>query len=47
MNLRAAISAEGHCQILGFDSPETGQFCRSHGITLEELKELQLVDQRQ
>lgn len=39
MNLRAAISAEGHCQILGFDSPETGQFCRSHGITLEELKE--------
>lgn len=39
MNLRAAIAAEGHCQILGFDSPETGQFCRSHGITLEELKE--------
>jgi hypothetical protein len=21
------------------DSSETGQFCRSHGITLEELKE--------
>ena len=39
MNLRAAIAAEGHCQILGFDSPETGLFCRSHGITLEELKE--------
>lgn len=39
MNLRAAIAAEGHCQILGFDSPETGQFCRSHGITLDELKE--------
>ena len=38
-NLRAALAAEGHCQILGFDSPETGQFCRSHGITLEELKE--------
>ena len=30
-NLRAAIVAEGHCQILGFDSPETGLFCRSHG----------------
>lgn len=29
-NLRAAIAAEGHCQILGFDSPETGLFCRSH-----------------
>ena len=39
MNLRAAIAAEGHCQILGMDSPETGQFCRSHGITLDELKE--------
>ena len=39
MNLRAAIAAEGHCQILGFDSPETGQFCRSRGITLDELKE--------
>jgi len=39
MNLRAAIAAEGHCQILGFDSPEIGHFCRSHGFTLEELKE--------
>lgn len=39
MNLRAAIAAEGHCQILGMDSPESGQFCRSKGITLEELKE--------
>ena len=38
MNLRAAIAAEGHCQILGLDSQKTGQFCRSHGITLEELK---------
>ena len=26
MNLRAAIAAEGHCQILGFDSPEIGHF---------------------
>ncbi len=39
MNLRAAIAAEGHCQILGMDSVESGQFCRSKGITLEELKE--------
>ena len=38
MNLRVAIAAEGHCQILGLDSQKTGQFCRSHGITLEELK---------
>ena len=38
MNLRAAIVAEGHCNILGMDSPETGQYCRAHGITLEELK---------
>ncbi len=37
MNLRAAIAAEGHCQVLCFDYPETGQFCRSHGITFEEL----------
>ena len=39
MNFRTAIAAEGHCKILGMDSPETAQFCRSHGITLEELKE--------
>ena len=35
----SAIAAEGYYQILGMDSSETGQFCRSHGITLEELKE--------
>ena len=39
MNLREALIAEGHCQILGMDSPEAGKFCRSKGITLEELKE--------
>ena len=35
----SAIAAEGYYQILGMDSSETGQFCRSHGSTLEELKE--------
>ena len=39
MNLRAAIVAEGHCREIGFDSPESGKYCRTKGITLSELKD--------
>ena len=38
MNLRAAIGAATHCTELGIDSPAAGKYCRSKGITLEELK---------
>lgn len=38
MNLRAAIIAEGYCHEVGFDSPLCGKYCRSKGITVDELK---------
>lgn len=38
MNLRAAIVAEGYCQEVGFDSPAAGKYCRTKGVTLEEIK---------
>lgn len=38
MNFRAALVAEGYCQEVGFDSPAAGKFCRSKGVTLDEIK---------
>lgn len=38
MNLRAAIAAEGYCQVVGMESSESGQYCRRMGITLQELQ---------
>ena len=33
-----AFVAFGHCEILGWNSPETVAFCRSHGVTPGELR---------
>lgn len=38
MNFRAALVAEGYCQEVGFDSPAADKFCRSKGVTLDEIK---------
>lgn len=38
MNFRAVLVAEGYCQEVGFDSPAAGKFCRSKGVTLDEIK---------
>ncbi len=38
MNLRAAIAAEGYCQVVGMQSKEAGEYCRRKGITLQELQ---------
>lgn len=38
MNFRAALVAEGYSQEVGFDSPAAGKFCRSKGVTLDEIK---------
>ena len=38
MNFRAALVAEGYCQEVGFESPAAGKFCRTKGVTLDEIK---------
>lgn len=38
MNFRAALIAEGYCQEVGFESPAAGKFCRTKGVTLDEIK---------
>ena len=39
MNLRSALAAEGYCRFVGMDSTDTGKFCRTNGVTIEEIKE--------
>lgn len=38
MNFRAALVAEGYCQEVCFESPAAGKFCRTKGVTLDEIK---------
>ena len=38
MNFRAALVAEGYCQEVGFESPAAGKFCRTKGVTPDEIK---------
>ena len=38
MNFRAALVAEGYCQEVGFEPPAAGKFCRTKGVTLDEIK---------
>ena len=38
MNFRAALVAEGYCQEVGFESLVASKFCRTKGVTLDEIK---------
>ena len=38
MTLSEAIESNGYIKVVGCDSAEAGRFCRSRGVTLEEMK---------